>query len=88
MPAKVVVLQDAVTCCTQISISMRQETYVKRLAAHFCSGAADAATGSRLTREVAVHHLAPLVEVFYNVLLSDLIRDTTHIQAWATAMPA
>ena len=38
------------------------------------------------TWEVAVHDLAPLVEVLHNVLLRDLIWDAAHIQARAAAM--
>ena len=38
------------------------------------------------TWEVAVHDLAPLVEVLHNVLLRDLIRDAAHIQARAAAV--
>ncbi len=44
------------------------------------------AAGIDATWEVAVHDLAPLVEVLHNVLLRDLIWDAAHIEARAAAM--
>ena len=44
------------------------------------------AAGIDATWEVAVHDLAPLVEVLHNVLLRDLIWHATHIQARTTTM--
>ena len=38
------------------------------------------------TWKVAVHNLAPLVEVLHNVLFRDLIWDAAHIQARAAAV--